>query len=150
MGEIIIRGMFHTDLDQIVHIEKECFSLPWPKESFEKELLNELAYYQCAEENGKIAGYMGMWKIIDECHITNIAVLPEYRNKGIGGMLIRKMIEICKCSEITAMTLEVRESNVPAIKLYKKFGFITEGKRPKYYVKPVEDALIMWRKIDLI
>lgn len=149
MGEVIIRGMIHKDLDQIMHIEKQCFSLPWSKTSFENELMNELAYYQCAEESGKILGYMGMWKIIDECHITNVAVLPEHRNKGIGSMLIKKMIEICKCSEISAMTLEVRVSNIPAIKLYKKFGFIAGGKRPKYYVKPVEDALIMWRKIDL-
>ena len=148
MGEIIIRGMNYKDLDQIVDIEKICFSLPWSKGAFENELLNELAYYQCAEDYGKIAGYMGMWRIIDECHITNVAVLPEYRNKGIGGMLIKKMIEICRCSEISAMTLEVRKSNIPAINLYKKFGFVEEGKRPRYYIKPTEDALIMWKKID--
>ena len=66
MGEVIIRGMLPKDLDQIVNIEKICFSLPWSKASFENELKNEYAYYQCAEESGKIAGYMGMWRIIDE------------------------------------------------------------------------------------
>ena len=147
MGEVIIRGMLSEDIDQIMKIERICFSLPWSKASFVNELKNELAYYQVAEESGKIAAYMGMWKIIDECHITNVAVLPEYRNKGIAGMLINKMIEICRCSEISAMTLEVRVSNEPAINLYKKYGFFAVGKRPKYYVKPVEDALIMWKKL---
>ncbi|MGD9568046.1 MAG: ribosomal protein S18-alanine N-acetyltransferase [Sedimentibacter sp.] len=143
----IIRGMRYDDLDQITEIEKVCFSLPWSKDSFEQELKNEMAYYQCAEENGIIMGYMGMWKIIDECHITNVAVLPEYRNSGIGSMLISKMVEICKCSEIKSMTLEVRQSNLPAISLYEKFGFMPVGKRPRYYMKPTEDAIIMWKKI---
>ena len=147
MGEVIIRGMLPKDLDQIINIERICFSLPWSKASLEKELTNELAYYQCAEESGKIAGYMGMWRVIDECHITNVAVLPEYRNRGIAGKLIEKMVEICKCSEISAMTLEVRASNMPAINLYKKYGFFSVGKRPNYYAKPIEDALIMWKKM---
>jgi len=143
----VVRGMRYDDLDQITEIEKECFSLPWSKDSFERELQNDLAYYQCAEENGKIMGYMGMWRVLDECHVTNVAVLPEYRKMGIGSMLIEKMVEICKCSEIQAMTLEVRESNVPAIGLYEKYGFVSAGKRPRYYMKPVEDAIIMWKKI---
>lgn len=144
---VTVRGMRHDDLSQITEVEKACFSLPWSKESFEAELHNELAYYQCAEKDGVILGYMGMWRVLDECHITNVAVLPEYRKMGIASMLINKMVEICKCSEITTMTLEVRESNFPAINLYEKFGFIPTGKRPKYYMKPVEDAIIMWKKI---
>ena len=92
-------------------------------------------------------GFMGMWRILDECHITNIAVLPEYRERGVATQMINKMIEICKCSEITQMTLEVRESNTPAINLYKKFGFAEAGKRPRYYQAPTEDAIIMWKNI---
>jgi len=148
MGEVIIRGMLPKDIDQIMNIERICFSLPWSKASFENELRNELAYYQVAEISGNIVAYMGMWRIIDECHITNVAVLPEYRNKGIASMLIEKMIEICRCSEISFMTLEVRVSNTPAINLYTKYGFFAVGKRPNYYIKPVEDALIMWKQID--
>ncbi|HPW99286.1 MAG TPA: ribosomal protein S18-alanine N-acetyltransferase [Sedimentibacter sp.] len=147
MGDVIVRGMLQKDIDQVMNIEKICFSMPWSKASLENELINELAYYQVAEVSGEIAAYMGMWKIIDECHITNVAVLPEYRNKGIAGMLINKMIEICKSSEISYMTLEVRISNEPAINLYKKFGFYAVGKRPNYYVKPLEDALIMWMEL---
>ncbi len=146
MGDYIIRGMLNKDIDQLMTIERICFALPWSKASLEKELTNELAYYQVVEVSGKIAAYMGMWRIIDECHITNLAVLPEYRNKGLGSMLIEKMIEICRSSEISYMTLEVRVSNEPAINLYTKYGFVAAGKRPNYYVKPVEDALIMWRK----
>ena len=133
MGDVIVRGMLQKDIDQVMNIERICFSMPWSKASLENELTNELAYYQVAEVSGEIAAYMGMWKIIDECHITNVAVLPEYRNKGIAGMLINKMIEICKSSEIS---------------LYKKFGFYAVGKRPNYYVKPLEDALIMWMEVD--
>lgn len=148
MKSVLVRNMKYNDIDQIVEIEKKCFSLPWSRESFESELLNEHAYYECAEENGNIIGYMGMWKILDECHITNVAVLPEHRNKGIATMLIDKMIGVCKCSEIENMTLEVRESNLPAINLYKKFGFFSVGKRPKYYQRPLEDAIIMWKKVN--
>ena len=144
---MIIREIKHNDLDQINEIEKICFSIPWSRESYERELENKLAYYQCAEEEGKILGYMGMWRILDECHITNIAVLPQCRKTGVATELINKMIEICKCSEISQMTLEVRESNMPAINLYKKFGFREAGKRPRYYQAPTEDAIIMWKKI---
>ncbi len=148
MKSVIIRSMQKQDIDQIFEIENKCFSTPWSKESFKSELLNDHAYYECAEENGDIVGYMGMWKIIDECHITNVAVLPNHRNKGIATMLIEKIIEVCKCSEIESMTLEVRESNLTAINLYTKFGFYPLGKRPKYYQMPSEDAIIMWKKVN--
>lgn len=148
MNQVNIRGMKKDDIDQIIEIEKRCFSLPWSRDAFANELKNDLAYYQCAELGGKIVGYMGMWKVIDECHITNVAVLPEYRQQNIASMLIEKMVDICVCSEIVAMTLEVRESNIPAINLYKKFGFVSAGKRPRYYQMPLEDAIIMWKKIN--
>lgn len=144
---MIVREVKSEDLDQINKVEKTCFSLPWSREAYERELENKLAYYQCAEDNGVIMGFMGMWRILDECHITNIAVLPEYRERGVATQMLDKMIEICKCSEITQMTLEVRESNTPAINLYKKFGFAEAGKRPRYYQAPTEDAIIMWKNI---
>lgn len=148
MNQVIIRGMKKEDIAQIIEIEKKCFSLPWSRDAFVNELKNDLAYYQVAELGEKIVGYMGMWKVIDECHITNVAVIPEYRKQNIASMLIEKMVDICVCSEIVAMTLEVRESNIPAINLYKKFGFVSAGKRPRYYQRPLEDAIIMWKKIN--
>lgn len=144
---IEVRSLKFEDLDDVILIEKSCFSTPWSKDAFIKELMNQFAYYQCATADGTMAGYMGMWKICDEGHITNVAVLPEYRNKGIASELMRKMVEVCRCSEINSMTLEVRESNYPAIRLYEKFGFVSAGKRPNYYQKPNESAVIMWKKI---
>jgi ribosomal-protein-alanine N-acetyltransferase len=145
--EVEIREINFNDLDEVAEIEKICFSLPWSKELLSQELLNDMAYYQCALINGKVVGYMGMWKICDEGHITNVAVLPEYRKKGIASTLISKMIEVCECSEIYNITLEARESNIEAINLYEKFGFESAGKRPNYYNKPNESAVIMWKKI---
>jgi len=145
--EVEVREINFDDLDEVTRIEKICFSIPWSKELLADELLNKMAYYQCATIDGNVVGYMGMWKICDEGHITNVAVLPEYRNKGIASKLISKMIEICKCSEIYNITLEARESNLEAIKLYEKFGFESAGKRPNYYQKPTESAVIMWKEI---
>lgn len=145
--EIKIRNLNAMDLDQIMEVEKACFTLPWSKDAFTKELLNKLAYYHCATVIDKVIGYMGMWKILDEGHITNVAVLPEYRNKGVATLLINRMIEVCKCSEINSITLEVRQSNYEAINLYEKFGFKSMGKRPNYYQKPIENAIIMWKTI---
>lgn len=145
--DIQIRGLTFKDLDAVTRIEQKCFSTPWSREAFINELANNLAYYQCAVVDGDVVGYMGIWKICDEGHITNVAVLPEYRKKGIATALISKMIEVCKCSEMSSMTLEVRESNNDAIRVYEKFGFESMGKRPNYYYKPKEDAIIMWKKI---
>lgn len=145
--EVEVRNLNFNDLDAVAEIEKICFSLPWSKEAIAKELINKLAYYQCATINDTVVGYMGMWKICDEGHVTNVAVLPEYRNNGIASMMISKMIDVCKCSEIYNVTLEVRESNIEAIKLYEKFGFESAGKRPNYYQRPNESAIIMWKKV---
>lgn len=144
---IEIKAMTYMDLDRIVEIEKLCFSTPWSKESFANELLNDLAYYHCAIENNNIVGFMGMWKVIDEAHITNVAVIPSYRNRGIASLLISQMIEVCICSEINSMILEVRQSNGGAIHLYEKFGFFEISRRKNYYQKPIEDAIVMWKKI---
>jgi len=145
--EADVREINFNDLDEVAEIEKICFSVPWSKGLLAQELFNKMAYYQCAIINNKVVGYMGMWKICDEGHITNVAVLPEYRKNGIASKLISKMIEVCQCSEIYNVTLEARESNVEAIKLYEKFGFESAGKRPNYYQKPNESAIIMWKKI---
>lgn len=145
--EVEVRELKFDDLEEVAEIERICFSLPWSKELIAKELLNNMAYYQCATISGKVVGYMGMWKICDEGHVTNVAVLPEYRKKGIASMLIGKMIDVCKCSEIYNITLEARESNIEALRLYEKFGFESAGKRPNYYQKPNESAVIMWKRI---
>ncbi len=146
MSNIGVREMTLDDLDAVMEIEKICFTTPWAKESFEREIRdNQLAKYLVIEYNGKIVGYGGMWTIIDEGHITNIAIHKEFRNKKLGSFLVQAMIEYAENLGIYRMTLEVRESNTPAQGLYSKFGFVSCGKRPKYYQDNNEDAIIMWR-----
>ncbi len=128
------RLMEEKDIDQILRIEQECFAAPWSRESFENELRkNKFALYLVLEEEDKVIGYCGSWLIIDEIHITNIAILPEYRGRKLGEALLRKMMEIAKLEGANTMTLEVRVSNHVAISLYRKLGFQEGGIRKNYY-----------------
>ncbi len=144
--DIVIRAMTEEDIDAIVEIEKEAFSTPWSKESFLTEIRdNLLAKYIVAEIENKVVGYGGIWLILTEGHITNIAVKKEYQGLGIGNKLVEGLIIYCTSRGIDSMTLEVRKSNIVAQNLYKKYGFIDYGIRPKYYSDNNEDAIIMWR-----
>lgn len=144
--DLVIRSIEEDDVDQIAEIEKECFATPWPREAFLTEIReNKLARYIVAEVDGKLAGYGGMWLIINEAHITNIAVKKEYRGLGIGNRIVESLIYYCTAHNIERMTLEVRKSNIVAQNLYKKYGFVEYGIRPSYYADNNEDAVIMWR-----
>lgn len=132
-------------VEEIFEIENLCFATPWDLQSIRGELNNAFAKYFVAIYDNKVIGYAGLWNIIDEGHITNIAVHPEYQGLGIGNSLLSKLIEICKEKNIYSLTLEVRESNYKAQSLYKKHGFIVEGLRKKYYSDNDENALIMWK-----
>ena len=145
---ITIREMNKEDLDDILEIENASFSMPWTRASFENELLNSMALYTCLECDGKVVAYVGLWKIYDEGHITNVAVLPSYRGLGLSKILLSNLFEICLNNGIARLTLEVRESNMVAINLYQHMGFISSGKRPRYYSNPIEDAIIMWKELD--
>lgn len=148
MSNIVIREANIDDLDSILEIEEKCFTNPWSREAFELEICNNLlAKYVVAVHNEKIIGYGGIWLIIDEGHITNVAVHPESRGKGIGNLIVEGLIDLCKRNSIERMTLEVRVSNNTAINLYKKYDFSECGIRPKYYSDTKEDALIMWKEI---
>jgi ribosomal-protein-alanine N-acetyltransferase len=103
-----------------------------------------MAYYLVMEEKDKLIGYGGFWKIFDEGHFTNLAILPDYQHKGLGKKLIEAMMNYARTLEIKSLTLEVRESNINALKAYESVGFHIEGKRNRYYTNPVEDAMIMW------
>lgn len=141
----MIRTMTVDDLDQVMLLELACFSVPWTREAFEKELTeNKLARYIVIEEDGTIIGYGGVWYIMDEGHITNVAIHPEYRKRGLGKLLVTAMKDQAKEEKIHHLTLEVRASNIAAIKLYQGMGFESVGVRPKYYTDNQEDALIMW------
>ena len=141
--EIIRAGGEH--IDEIMVIENLSFKIPWSRQSMVDEITgNTFAYYLCAKIDGKIAGYAGMWQVCDEGHITNIAVHPEFRQGGIGSALMESLIGHARNSGIASMTLEVRKSNLPAQKLYRKYKFEEGGFRKAYYADNNEDALIMW------
>ena len=143
---ILVRYACEDDLDGIENLEKECFSVPWSRESLEYDMKeNRFAKYIVAECDGEIAGYIGFWIIAGECNINNVAVLPSYRRKHVGSMIIDNIIKSCEKEGITRFTLEVRKSNDPAIGLYTKYGFKPEGIRKAYYEDNGEDAIIMWR-----
>lgn len=145
MNNIEILKVSPEHIDDIAVIENLCFKIPWSRQSIEEEITgNKLAFYLCARADGRIAGYAGMWHICDEGHITNIAVHPEYRKIGIGSMLLQRLVSHARSIGISSMTLEVRKSNIPAQKLYRKFGFVDAGVRKGYYADNNEDALIMW------
>jgi len=147
--DVIIRPMRKEDVEEVLEIEKLSFSTPWSKEAFISEVTkNSCAKYIVAEVDNKIVGYGGFWVVVDEGHITNIAVHPEYRSKGIGSKIMEGLIELAKKNGIISMTLEVRESNIVAQHLYAKFGFRPLGRRKGYYQDNNEDAIIMW-KYDL-
>ncbi|SHK67671.1 ribosomal-protein-alanine N-acetyltransferase [Clostridium cavendishii DSM 21758] len=136
----------HEDLDDLMEVNNLSFNIPWSKESFEAEINNKLAHYFVAHVDDKAIGFGGMWLIIDEGHITNIAVHPDYRGSSIGDSILKTMLDYCISKNITAITLEVRASNTIAQNLYTKHGFVTEGIRKKYYEDNSEDAILMWRR----
>ncbi|MDR2898890.1 MAG: ribosomal protein S18-alanine N-acetyltransferase [Clostridiales bacterium] len=149
-SDIIEIVPFSADyIDDMYAIETQSFSVPWSKQDILKDALeNKLAIYIVALLNKKVAGYMGLWHVVTEGHITNIAVDPFFRGKGIGQKLLSRAIEIAEEKEMIGLTLEVRMNNTPAQRLYTKNGFMVEGLRKNYYSDTKEDALIMWRKID--
>ncbi len=147
-NNLIIRNMQKEDIDAIHKVEEDCFEHPWSKDSIRKELKNDLARYLVAELDNKVVGYIGIWFVVDEGHITNVAVHSDYRGLKIGDSLVKEMTKECKDNNLVAMTLEVRASNIVAQNLYKKYGFKMGGIRKEYYSDNKEDAIIMWNQLN--
>lgn len=130
-------------IDQVVAIERKVYPCPWSRNAFLHEILeNRLASYFVALSAGTVCGYAGLWVILDEGHITNLAVHPDCRLRGIGGILLGELLAEADGKGAVKITLEVRRSNRGAQNLYSKHGFVLRGIRPRYYDN--EDALIMW------
>ncbi|HYE84272.1 MAG TPA: tRNA (adenosine(37)-N6)-threonylcarbamoyltransferase complex dimerization subunit type 1 TsaB [Clostridia bacterium] len=143
-----LQNMSMKDIEQVCEIENLSFRVPWSRESFESELSqNSLARYTVAKVDGKVAAYGGMWIVLDEAHITNIAVHPDYRGRKLGEKLVQALLQTAKDSKAARITLEVRASNDIARKLYRKLGFVDYGLRKGYYADTGEDAVIMWKEL---
>ena len=127
------------DIAEIVKIENACFSTPWSEESLKESLQNECSHFYLALAEGGTAGYICVQIFSGEGYVTNVGVLPGFRRRGIAKALIERALE----NEMDFLTLEVRESNLPAIQLYEKLGFERVGVRPRFYREPEENAILM-------
>lgn len=136
-------------IPQIAGIERLCFSSPWSENAFFSELQNQWSCWFVALDGKNVVGYIGSQTVMDEADMMNLAVLPEYRQKGIGQCLVERLTKELQKNGVHSLTLEVRVSNAVALRLYEKLGFIPVGCRPKYYTKPQEDALILRKEWDV-
>lgn len=146
MPDITITPMTVADLEAVIRIEKSAFEQPWTEHSFRTELVkNDLAYYLVAKVGDSVAGYGGIWVIINEAHLTTLAVDHDCRRLGVASAMLQALIEKAFTMGARRITLEVRPSNSAARSLYKKFGFTTRGLRKNYYID--EDGLVMYKSI---
>ncbi|MBO2526590.1 MAG: ribosomal-protein-alanine N-acetyltransferase [Clostridiales bacterium] len=143
----MIVPMSEKHVPQVAELERLCFSDPWSEASVAGELLNPLSNWLVYEENGVVAGYIGAQSVHPEADVMNLAVAPGFRRQGIARKLLNSLIQLLHRQGIEALFLEVRPSNYAAIALYEVFGFVQVGRRPKYYVNPSEDALILRKEL---
>lgn len=156
MGKELVRSkmisyekMNEVHIASIARLEQENFSLPWSENVLRGELNNPLSLWLVAVDDGDVIGYVGAQIVPDEADMMNLAVDHKYRRQGIGRTLVERLIEMLKERAVRSLTLEVRVSNLSAISLYESAGFSVVGKRPKYYQKPKEDALILRKEWQL-
>ena len=141
--DYLIRKLTKQDLDQLMVIEAEVFSLPWSRESYETELKNQFATYLACDWEGQLAAYIGMWTVFEEAHITNLAVNPKFRGRGLGRVLMLEEEKLARSKGATRIILEVRPSNCKALVLYRGLGYLPVSVRKEYYADNGEDAMVM-------
>ncbi len=139
----MMRKMTPRDLDQVMLIEQEAFSLPWSRQSYENELKNQYANYLVIDYQGDVGGYGGIWVVFDEAHITNVAVASSFRGRGWGRALMLELEALARRKRAVRILLEVRPSNRAAIAMYHGLGFMVSGLRKQYYSDNNEDAIVM-------
>ena len=151
--DVEIIEMEVKDIDEVLSIENVSFTCPWTRHSFEHELSlshsKALIAKKRVRDKKLIVGYISFWRVLNEVHILNLATHPDFRRKGIATCLIESCLSSSVLEGAGTVTLEVRRSNLPAISLYEKYGFLTEGIRPGYYSDNQEDAVIMWLRIPV-
>ncbi len=143
---IEFRRMMKADVKQVAQMEKEYFSEPWSEQAFHEALDKKEYLYMVAVRDDEIIAYCGMYQVLDEGNITQVAVRDDMRGRGIAGRLLQDFMQIGKSNGVEAYTLEVRVSNQDAIRLYETCGFVTECVRKDFYSAPKEDAYIMWKR----
>ena len=141
--EVKITPMTAEDIAQVAALERACFSDPWPESVLARELENELSLWLVAKENGEVVAYVGSQSVLDEADMMNLAVRETARRQGIAKALVQALCRELSQKGVQSLTLEVRDSNEPAIRLYEALGFTQVGKRPNYYFHPKEDARIL-------
>jgi ribosomal-protein-alanine N-acetyltransferase len=136
------------EINAVLAVEEASFSNPWSREMYLAELENKGVSFcfVAKDEHGRVAGFCSFWHVLDELHINNLAVLPEFRRAGIAASLLKRVLKEGAALGARRATLEVRRSNDPARLLYERFGFSIASVRRAYYTKPVEDALVLWRE----
>ena len=147
MIDIVPMNASHTA--QVAELEKLCFTDPWSEKSIASELNNQLAYWLVAVDGERVAGYVGSQSVLGESDMMNVAVHPDYRRRRIAETLIERLVADLGKLGNHCLSLEVRSSNEPAIRLYEKLGFSQVGRRPKYYRNPREDALILRKEWEI-
>ncbi|MCJ7711830.1 MAG: ribosomal protein S18-alanine N-acetyltransferase [Chloroflexi bacterium] len=136
--------MTEADLPSVQLIERASFTTPWPPQAYRQELeANRLAHYVVSLIGERVVGYGGIWLMVDEAHVTTFAIHPAYRRRRIGERMLIALLDLAVDRHAREATLEVRLSNLPARRLYEKYGFRPVGIRPRYYSDNQEDALIM-------
>jgi ribosomal-protein-alanine N-acetyltransferase len=148
-GDIVIERLADDgDLDQVVEVEARCFSNPWTREMLERELAqSDVAHvFVLRVPERRVVAFCSCWIVLDELHVNTLVVDFPYRRRGLGVLLMRWVMDEAVRRGVTRATLEVRESNEAARRLYETLGFQVAARRPKYYSQPEEDALILWRE----
>ena len=135
--------MAEAHVAAVAELEKACFSAPWSETSVREELTNPLSLWLVALAGDQVAGYVGSQTVLDEADMMNLAVAPRHRRQGIARQLVEALGDALQAQGVQSLTLEVRASNEAAIQLYRSLGFTQVGRRPRYYTKPTEDALIL-------
>lgn len=145
VAQMEIRKMTTADLDIVHQVDIASFHAPWKKETYQAELTdNSHAHYFVIEADGVVIGYAGLWLVVDDAQITNIAILPKYRGYKIGEKLFGYVVQYAIEQGARRLSLEVRKSNEVAQNMYEKFGLVPGGIRKNYYPDNGEDAIVMW------
>lgn len=146
-SELVIGPLSPQRLSVAAELEMLCFSTPWSAGQLAESISMPGSHFLEAVSDGRLVGYIGFYRVLDEGFVTNLAVHPDFRRKGVGRALLRRLISDCESLGVRTVSLEVRESNAPAIALYLSEGFVVDGRRPRFYSRPTEDALLLSRRL---